>query len=570
MNKRATDKISTDVFNLEFENECAEKNVTQWNSSSSNEDLFLDSKSEVLWSRERNEIFCENDFFKGFHDSFSDLTERTNSSCSWHNDDFDMNSSIKVKASLEAIEDALYEEEESHLISKTVFQECCEWAKKFSYFRLKGEQIAKPYENLVPLSTCDENVCSHSKCLSSSLQVQGKKMAIHVPEKFCNKIFCDTELNSLNEEPNYFKEDLDNDDDYEECLALDTRDTCNKITLDNLLKNETLGNVEALEEKIVERISLEIWPKVLSLLQQLNEPRVSDDSESFQLPPIITAIQQRKIPNRRPKTEGTDLLLNDFPKLNNILTISPKILQSKQEFKNRKGTLKSSRPNSEINLSRRNYTIPVPRKKYECLKVPEHISHFNHLQQIHFESTKSIIAEKEHLNISSLLPALEEDIPESSSILRGISLEPEIKEFSSTRCEITNLSNKSECFLPPIEGKSPVLSNAKLTQNLFTFFGSPLKFDKQEGNVSAIRPTSRPYTSTSRKVMKFSGNLNHKLLNHEHSSSNNPNSTDTKKQSEINSDKLVTLFPIVTSLTVDKEKNAKKGFLNRFSSGKKR
>ncbi|GFQ89520.1 uncharacterized protein TNCT_103361 [Trichonephila clavata] len=104
-----------------------------------------------------------------------------------------------------------------------------------------------------------------------------------------------------------------------------------------------------------------------------------------------------------------------------------------------------------------------------------------------------------------------EDIPESSNILRGISLEPEMKEFSSTRCEITNLSNKSECFLPPIEGKSPVLSNAKLTQNLFTFFGSPLKFDKQEGNVSAIRPTSRPYTSTSRKVMKFSGNLSHKL-----------------------------------------------------------
>ncbi|GFQ89519.1 hypothetical protein TNCT_103351 [Trichonephila clavata] len=49
-----------------------------------------------------------------------------------------------------------------------------------------------------------------------------------------------------------------------------------------------------------------------------------------------------------------------------------------------------------------------------------------------------------------------------------------------------------------------------------------------------------------------------------------PNLSDTKKHSEVNSDKLVTLFPIVTSLTVDKEKNAKKGFLNRFSSGKKR
>ncbi|GFS54712.1 uncharacterized protein NPIL_645911, partial [Nephila pilipes] len=121
-------------FHSEFEKEFDEKNLIQWNSSSSNEDTFLDSKSEVLWSREKNEIFCENDFFRGFHDSFSDLTDRTNSSCSWHNDDFDMNSSIKVKASLEAIEDALYEEKQSNLISKTVFQECCEWARKFSYF----------------------------------------------------------------------------------------------------------------------------------------------------------------------------------------------------------------------------------------------------------------------------------------------------------------------------------------------------------------------------------------------------------------------------------------------------
>ncbi|GFU37039.1 uncharacterized protein NPIL_591371 [Nephila pilipes] len=202
--------------------------------------------------------------------------------------------------------------------------------------------------------------------------------------------------------------------------------------------------------------------------------------------------------------------------------------------------------------------------------MSENISQLNNFQQFNFSSTKSVIGEKEHLNISSLLPALEEDIPEPSSVLRGISLEPEMKEISSTRYEVTNLSKKSECFLPPIEGKSPVPVNAKLTQNLFTFFGTPLKFDKQEGNVSAIRPITRPYTSTSRKVMKFSGNLNHKLLNDGHSPLNNPNLTDKKKQSDINSDKQVTLFPIVTSLITDKEKNAKKGFFNRFTSGKKR
>ncbi|GFU37041.1 uncharacterized protein NPIL_591381, partial [Nephila pilipes] len=202
-------------------------------------------------------------------------------------------------------------------------------------YELKGEQIVEPDNSFVLLSTNEENFNSKSGHSPSSLQVQGKKMAIHLPEKFSNKIFYDTEFDSLNEEPNYFKEDCDNDDGFEECLALDTRDTCNKITQPYLLKNESSGNisVEALEEKIIERISLEMWPKVISALQRMNDSRVCENSEDFQLPPIVTAVQQRKIPNRRPKTEGTDIL-NDFPKLNSILTISPKILQSKQEIKN--------------------------------------------------------------------------------------------------------------------------------------------------------------------------------------------------------------------------------------------
>lgn len=46
-----------------------------------------------------------------------------------------MNSGNKVKASLEAIEDALYEQQESPIINKTVFQECCDWSNKFPFFR---------------------------------------------------------------------------------------------------------------------------------------------------------------------------------------------------------------------------------------------------------------------------------------------------------------------------------------------------------------------------------------------------------------------------------------------------
>lgn len=52
----------------------------------SNEEPIFDSKSEVLWSREKNGVVSQNDFFRGLQDGFSDLTEGSTSSCSWHND----------------------------------------------------------------------------------------------------------------------------------------------------------------------------------------------------------------------------------------------------------------------------------------------------------------------------------------------------------------------------------------------------------------------------------------------------------------------------------------------------
>ncbi|GBM86612.1 hypothetical protein AVEN_153039-1 [Araneus ventricosus] len=116
------------------------------------------------------------------------------------------------------------------------------------------------------------------------------------------------------------------------------------------------------------------------------------------------------------------------------------------------------------------------------------------------------------------------------------------------------------------------IRRSRLTRNLFTFFGTPLKFDKHEGNVSAIQPTSRPCTSVSRKGAKFSGNVNNKL-NDGHPSIKKTSLTDMKRVDENNPCKQVTLFPIVTSLTTDKERNitsAKRGFLNTFASGKKR
>lgn len=55
-------------------------------------------------------------------------------------------------------------------------------------------------------------------------------------------------------------------------------------------------------------------------------------SDDLQLPPIAVATEQKRILGlKRPKTEGSSIVSTEFPKLENILTVSPKILQ-KRDF----------------------------------------------------------------------------------------------------------------------------------------------------------------------------------------------------------------------------------------------
>ncbi|GBM58143.1 hypothetical protein AVEN_272471-1, partial [Araneus ventricosus] len=122
------------------------------------------------------------------------------------------------------------------------------------------------------------------------------------------------------------------------------------------------------------------------------------------------------------------------------------------------------------NLSRRNYTVPIPRRKLRSSRsfLGMFLSLIKSTTAIS-SKTKLLRERKDYLSTSSL-PALEEDIPESSSILRGFSLEPEFKNIASTRCGTIHLSKKSESFLPPIERKSPVPANVKLVCIYTLFF----------------------------------------------------------------------------------------------------
>ncbi|KAG8189228.1 hypothetical protein JTE90_013759 [Oedothorax gibbosus] len=553
MSRQSLDKKDVEKSYLDFLD-----NSFQWDSNSSNEEPIFDSKSEVLWSRERNIVISQNDFFRDFQNGFSDLTEGSTSTCSWHNDDFDMNSGNKVKASLEAIEDALYEQQQSALLNKTVFQECCDWSNKFPFFRLKGKQILDVGDHTLLFSS-EQNLRSTPASSTLSLQVEGKKMAIHAPEKLSKKTTNEKTHNELNEPANYFEETLADDGEYEEECAFDTRDTCNRIPQCQLGEESASSNCfKLIEDKIIEKIALEIWPKVLTVLQKLDP----EPNEDFQLPPIVSVKGPKQI-FCRPRTEGTDA--PDIPRLNSLLSISPKVLQNKPDYGSWRATQRS-RPNSEIHLYPRNHSVPS--LKHEAQNTSDFASYQVYNKQA---QQAKIYGEKDLGTIPSLLPAVNEDIIEPTNVLKNISIGSELKQRSSI-IEIKS-PMKSECILPPIDKKYHVPPNAKLTQNLFTFFGPPLKSDNHPSTRPATRPTTRPNTSAFRKNFKYSANLKNKSTNEGLSSLSQSNQVDHKRYDEMSLEKPVTLFPIVTSLVPLIERNStsgKKSVLNTFSGDRKR
>ncbi|GBM84911.1 hypothetical protein AVEN_37523-1 [Araneus ventricosus] len=105
-------------------------------------------------------------------------------------------------------------------------------------------------------------------------------MAIHAPEKHLSKSHCIDDFDNLDVEPHYFKEKFEND---EECFALDTRIAYEQISPPPLLKNEapSAQSIEAVQEKIVENIAFEIWPKVLAILQKTNSSHVPEYFKIF-------------------------------------------------------------------------------------------------------------------------------------------------------------------------------------------------------------------------------------------------------------------------------------------------
>ncbi|KFM72587.1 Protein FAM149B1, partial [Stegodyphus mimosarum] len=516
MTRRLLDKKIIEISFLDSSNEYGDNLFPNWKLDiSSDEELFIKDKSEILWSRDNNSFSSENDIYRETLESFSDMTTRTTSSCSWHNDEFDIKSINKVNASLEAIEDALYERKESPFINQELFQECCDWSDRFPFLRLKGEQIIKPIDDSVMLYS--SNGCSVKPCSSENtslcLQVEGKKMSIHTPCKNLPKMFLEDA--SDDQIPDYIEEIIEENGNYEEYLALDSSELCDKEILSTQSSHDSSSGatVKSIQEKIIDRLALEMWPKVIDVLNKLSESSNYGTNENFQLPPILATTERKPFSLQRPKTEGMSLEQTEFPKLSSILSVSPKVLQQRKDYGN--GNHRITRPNSEISLLYRLHDVPNLNDKNESSKESE-LSFQHKFQSSTSRQEKLILTkvkkeEKDNGSFNLFLPVLEEDHIDFSDVLRGFHIEPEAKEVSSksvwsSRLSEMSIGKKSECFLPPIHSANSLPTNANINKDVFTFYGNDVKNEKIKDTGPDLYmqgcPISRPNTSTSKKGMK--------------------------------------------------------------------
>ncbi|XP_035227829.1 uncharacterized protein LOC118200022 isoform X2 [Stegodyphus dumicola] len=598
MTKRLLDKKVIEISFLDSSNEYGDNLFPNWKlDMSSEEELFIKDKSEILWSRDNNSFSSENEIYRETLESFSDMTTRTASSCSWHNDEFDIKSVNKVNASLEAIEDALYERKESPFINQELFRECCDWSDRFPYLRLKGEQIVKPIDDSVMLYSSNE--CSVKPCSSENtslcLQVEGKKMSIHTPRKNLPKMFLEDASDNFDQIPDYIEEIMEENGNYEEYLALDSSEFLDKEILSTQPFHESSSSatVKSIQEKIIDRLALEMWPKVIDVLNKLSESSNYGTNENFQLPPILATTERKPFSLQRPKTEGMSLEQTEFPKLNSILSVSPKVLQQRKDYGN--GNHRITRPNSEISLLYRFHDVPNLNDKNESSKESELI--FQHKFQSSDSRQEKLILtkvkkeEKDNGSFNLFLPVLEEDHIDPSDVLRGFHIEPEAKEVSSktvwsSRLSEMSIGKKSQCFLPPIHSANSLPTNANIHKDVFTCYGNDVKNEKIKDTGPDLYmqgcPISRPNTSTSKKGVKS------RRISHEDASVINKESIQENPALNFQSnlsfsphmvrkldeeDKPLTLFPIVTSLVPSKDKNCssvRKGILNAFVGGRKR
>lgn len=442
----------------------------------------------ALWLEEKD--IYDPDFFGD--SNWSEVTGRTVSSCSWGDDEFERESTNKVQVLLDAIDEVIYENNNSEtLLDEEVLEECQEWAQKYPYLRLKGKSVAECFDSeTVPCQTSsesssqlfEENLGNHATDSGIAVSV-GSSVSTYPGVGDDNYLF----TNDCTEEL------IAQDGQYKECTDFsnisDKGNRC--VDSSQAISKINPSIVNNLKESVVERLVNDLWPEVLSQLRE-TKGRSGTSKHEVLLPPITVASECRT-PMSRPGTE--ERICNDstdFPSLDGILTVSSKVLQKRREHKT--GSELGIRSNLDLDTHRSHGTSEINTLAYkdngfrtshpvDGFGIQEHSKHFRlpH-QKLDYDSQ-------------------EEDYHSLPDIVRGIHIEPEAKD-SVCKCRVNDNAHSSPrpmSFLPPIDDTESFSSQQ---QDLFIESPVPFQLNKFECHSlerNASRNCSRPNTSSTSK-----------------------------------------------------------------------
>lgn len=274
----------------------------------------------------------QNEFFI-YSSDFSDRTRCTASVDSWCDDEFERECTKKVKEMLESLNEIMYENKPISDLNSEIQDECQLWIEKFPHFRISGKQILQAEDDSIQFHASSSVSSDHSELTFDpyfSFQVKGTQLPILPSEKHTNTLkrndFTNSENFNNNEDaniPTFVEEIIAQHGEYEEFLVCHKTDTPDRESSD-MHKTISYGlNINDIREKVLDKIMEKLWPEIDSLLQIIKEEENKvKEPQKKRLPslsPIVSSQLKKSIWDSE-KMENP---------LHGILTVSSKVLQKR-------------------------------------------------------------------------------------------------------------------------------------------------------------------------------------------------------------------------------------------------
>ncbi|XP_023219385.1 protein FAM149B1-like isoform X2 [Centruroides sculpturatus] len=533
---------------------------------------------------DRNETYAlSSDFTNG--------TRCTESVDSWCDDEFERECTKKVEEMLEFINGIMYDDKPFEDINLELKNECKLWIEKFPHFRITGKQIVQVEDNSIqfhafsyPSSSPVQSEVTFDPYFN--FQVKGKQLPILPSEKETATLIENDLINNENTNiPTFVEETIAQHGEYEELFA------CHKIVHTSSRESSSLDNsalhhlnIDFVRECVLDKIMEKLWPELLLVSHIIQEEQHDKEEMSKKVLPSLPST----IPHLRKSQWDPEKVGNP---LDGILTVSSKVLQKRDQRLSVESNI-VTRPGSSLISPNRftslNSLIPTI-QEVPLIKTTTHHSNFN-FPSVPNSRTSSALQQFRKFSIKDsewpkVLQEETENLPSVThtsmiNVQRQIS-EP-FDEKSETKFPSTHFS------LPPIINNNIIISKQNVKSPLFqSMIESPSeKFSKQLSKNEKV--DSRPSTCKSNKSIRekksrnkvnsnnqqtynpfdvpILGGLSEKLLSpyqfkdsEAHLPSLEPN---------LNTDQLVTLFPVVKSLELQRQEDNKR-VIKRNQSAKK-